>query len=67
MLEHGRPTNRGDLLTDGLEIMMGIISSPKRKEKKSNYVLEIAKNVPRDGGEGCVGVNRPLFFREGYS
>jgi hypothetical protein len=61
MLEHGRSTNRGDLLTDGLEIMVGIILSPKRKEKKSNYDLEIAKVCTPRRGEVC---EQAIFLRE---
>lgn len=41
MPEQGRPTNRGDLLTDGAEIMMA--TTYFERKKKANYVLEIAK------------------------
>jgi hypothetical protein len=59
MLEHGRSTNRGDLLTDGLEIMVGIILSPKRKEKKKQLCFGDSQSMyPETGG----GVRTGHFF-----
>jgi hypothetical protein len=37
MLEHGRPTNRGDLLTEGPEIMMGTDYFWRPKKKQLYY------------------------------
>jgi len=58
MLEHGRPTNRGDLLTDGAEIMMATTYF-ERPKKKSNYGLgdSLSNSTPKTGGG-----NRAIIF-----
>ena len=59
MLEHGRSTNRGDLLTDGLEIMVGIIFEPKKKRKKKELCFGDSQVCTPRRGEVC---EQAIFF-----
>jgi hypothetical protein len=59
MLEHGRPTNRGDLLTEGPEIMMGLTISGEPKKKA---IMLWSNQGPRDDGGGMGTVH---YFSRG--
>jgi hypothetical protein len=60
MLEHGRPTNRGDLLTEGPEIMMGSDYFWRTKKKA---IMLWSNQGPRDDCGWVVGGLTIIFER----